>query len=248
MKGYIAVGLTAIAGAALIEAVLVPGLVIGGAAMLAPAYLPSLKRRIKPIVDAVMPNTRKPRRPASPPPAADTGTSLLARLGAGRAVAKTITFRIIVTTLDFTTNYVVIGELTTAAGLSTFNLVVGPVFYLSHEAIWNYLGPPDDAGVDVVVPAAWPGGTIRPDGQKVVAISRALAKTITFRTIATIMDFATNYVVVRDVATAAGLSAFAFVVGPFVYIGHEKLWDYYGGPGPADAPEPKPVKLLTAQV
>jgi hypothetical protein len=37
-------------------------------------------------------------------------------------------------------------------------------------------------------------------------------------------------VVVGDVATAVGLSAFAFVVGPFVYLGHEKLWDYYGSP------------------
>ena len=33
--------------------------------------------------------------------------------------------------------------------------------------------------------------------------------------------------VVADVVTAAGLSAFAFVVGRFVYLGHEKVWDYY---------------------
>ena len=38
------------------------------------------------------------------------------------------------------------------------------------------------------------------------------------------MDFTANYVVVGDLATAVGLSAFAFVVGPFVYLGHEKLW------------------------
>jgi uncharacterized membrane protein len=34
--------------------------------------------------------------------------------------------------------------------------------------------------------------------------------------------------VVGDVATAATLSAFGFVLGPFVYFGHEKAWDYYG--------------------
>jgi uncharacterized membrane protein len=55
-----------------------------------------------------------------------------ATFGIRQALAKTITFRIIVTTLDFTTNYVVIGELTTAAGLSGFALVVGPLFYLVH--------------------------------------------------------------------------------------------------------------------
>ena len=58
-------------------------------------------------------------------------------------------------------------------------------------------------------------------------MSRALAKTITFRTVATIMDFSVTYIVVRDLAVAAGLSAFGFVVGPFVYYGHEKLWDRF---------------------
>jgi len=47
-----------------------------------------------------------------------------------------------------------------------------------------------------------------------LTIGRALAKTITFRTIATVMDFTTIYVVVGDLATTAGLSAFGFVVGP----------------------------------
>ena len=53
------------------------------------------------------------------------------------------------------------------------------------------------------------------------------------------MDFTANYVVVRDLATAAGLSAFAFVVGPFVYLGHEKAWDYFSSRG-------EPVLDLTA--
>ena len=86
----------------------------------------------------------------------------MARLGMRQAIAKTITFRIIVTTLDFTTNYIVIGELTTAAGLSTFNLIVGPLFYLGHEAVWNYLGPDENAAVDFKVPLPqWAGAKER---------------------------------------------------------------------------------------
>jgi uncharacterized membrane protein len=62
-------------------------------------------------------------------------------------------------------------------------------------------------------------------------------------TIATVVDFTTNYVVVGDVATAAGLSAFGFFLGRFVYFGHEKAWDHFwlalraraGGTG-AEAP------------
>jgi uncharacterized membrane protein len=151
----------------------------------------------------------------------------LSGFGLKQAIAKTITFRIIVTTLDFTTNYIVIGELTTAAGLSTFNLFAGPLFYLTHEAAWNYLRPAEDAAIDVQLPYQ-----LRPEpaGWGRFSISRAVAKTITFRTIATVMDFTTNYVVVRDVATAAGLSAFGFVVGPFVYLAHEKVWEHYGSP------------------
>jgi hypothetical protein len=30
--------------------------------------------------------------------------------------------------------------------------------------------------------------------------------------------------------TAAALTAFGFVLGPFVYLGHEMLWDYYSAP------------------
>src|ERR1700719_1711700 len=51
MKQYIAVGVAVVAGAALIEAALIPGLVIGGAAVLAPKLLPKalpmLRRRLK---------------------------------------------------------------------------------------------------------------------------------------------------------------------------------------------------------
>src|SRR6516162_2973785 len=170
---------------------------------------------------------------AAAAPAAPAG------FGIKQAIAKTITFRIIVTTLDFTTNYVVIGELATAAGLSTFNLVAGPVFYLVHETAWNYFGP---AGADVRVPVAKASAA---DGEG-FTVSRALAKTITFRTLATVMDFTVNYVVVGDVVTAVGLSAFAFVVGPFVYLGHEKLWDYYGSPSERTLDPPTPTNLLPA--
>ena len=61
-------------------------------------------------------------------------------------------------------------------------------------------------------------------------ISRALAKTITFRVIASTMDFATNYFVVRHVGSALILSASGFILGPFVYFGHEKAWEYFSTP------------------
>jgi TRAP-type C4-dicarboxylate transport system permease large subunit len=91
MKSYVTVGLSVLAGAALFEAALIPGMLIGGAVVLAPKYLPNLRNAPK--------RPRAQRQELAAPPAAP------ARFGIKQAIAKTITFRIIVTTLDFTTNY-----------------------------------------------------------------------------------------------------------------------------------------------
>ncbi len=61
-------------------------------------------------------------------------------------------------------------------------------------------------------------------------LGRTVWKTITFRAVVTTLDFSTNYWVIGDAVAAAGLSAFAFVIGPFVYIGHELAWERFGGP------------------
>ena len=234
MNRYLAVGLTVVAGAALVEAALIPGVVIGGAAVLAPRYLPKLRRCLAPLLNPGKP--AKPQSRAARPTQAKSAQAQSAfklpvaipgRLGITQAVAKTITFRIIVTALDFTSNLVVLGEVTTAAGLSGFSMVAGPLFYLAHETVWNYYGPSEADGERPAMTVRLPQAIEDMTGRKEITLSRALAKTITFRTLATIMDFTTIYVFVGDPVTAAGLSAFGFVVGPFVYWGHEKAWDYY---------------------
>ena len=241
MQRYLTVGLAALAGVALFEAALIPGVIIGAAAVLAPNVLaPKSRRCARPRSHASADRRDAPRfsLPAlfsvKPAAAAPGGLSIK------QAIAKTITFRIIVTTLDFSTNFLVIGELGTAAGLSAFALVAGPIFYLVHETAWNRFGPAEGA-VDVPALPLFR----RPAGGG-FTINRALAKTITFRTIATAMDFTATYVVVGDVATAAGLSAFGFVFGPFVYLGHEMLWDRYRWLAEPKDVSPRPMKLLPA--
>jgi uncharacterized membrane protein len=253
MKQYVTVGLAVLAGAALVEAALIPGLIIGGAAVLAPKVLPTLRRGVAPLMNGVARNkTNGHIRPAAKRSAQDDVeaqsalAAILPTLGIKQAIAKTITFRVIVTALDFTSNYVVIGEFNVAAGLSTFALVVGPLLYLVHETAWNYFSPGDGAiDVSSLLPrrsdAAGEG-----TGTRDVTISRALAKTITFRTIATAMDFTTLYVVVGDPLTAVGLAAWGFVVGPFVYWGHEKAWEHFTGLEAVGADSEEPMKLLPA--
>jgi uncharacterized membrane protein len=234
MSRYVTLGLTVLAGAALFEVALIPGIALGCAVVLAPKYLPKLGRRLRRPFNPVQ---RRPAPAARPLGQADVDEpAALPELRIGQAIAKTITFRVIVTTLDFTTNYVVIGELQTAAGLSAFNLVAGPLFYLAHETAWNYFGKAGAGDVEVLPPDAKPGSVEWGN----FTISRPLAKTITFRTIASVMDFGLNYVVVGEVATALGLSAFGFVVGPFVYFAHEKAWDHFTTrTEPAQHPAPR---------
>lgn len=246
MKQYIAVGVAVVAGAALIEAALIPGLVIGGAAVLAPRLLPkalpALLRRRK--VGAASP--RRSNTPATGQALVKSQNSLLPRFAMGQAIAKTITYRLIVTTLDFTTNYIVIGELATAAGLSTFNLVAGPLFYFAHEAGWNYLAHPESGVALPLLTSAEEDPERVAVGIGGLTVSRALAKTVTFRTLATIMDFTTNYVVVGNVGQAVILSATGFVLGPFVYYGHEKAWDYFGERGAQVEGVARDTRLLPA--
>ena len=133
------------AGVALLDLALIPGMVIGGAAVLAPNLLPNLGRRLRPMLRSALQQRADPTRPDGAP-----GTALMVvpnRFTIRQAIAKTITFRVIVTSLDFTVNYVVLGEFATAAGLSAFALVVGPLFYLAHETVWNAFGDADRKSV-----------------------------------------------------------------------------------------------------
>jgi uncharacterized membrane protein len=231
------------AGVALLDLALIPGMVIGGAAVLAPSLLPKLRRRLPQMLRSALPQKTGPKAAL---PVGQPGRALIAtpnRFTVRQAIAKTITFRVIVTSLDFTVNYVVLGEFATAAGLSAFALVVGPLFYLAHETVWNYFGDANKR-VDLTIFLRRPDAEDQPAPHRARTISRALAKTITFRTIATTMDFAVNFVVVGDLATAAALSASGFILGPFVYFGHEWAWDRYSSPADAAAELEAPLALL----
>lgn len=150
------------AGGALFEVALIPGMLIGGAAVLAPKYLapkylapkylPKLRRRLQPLFNS----TVRPRtEPVFPLPGRTHVKAPLAiptRFAIKQAIAKTITFRIIVTTLDFTTNYVVVGDLAMAVALSASGFILGPFVYLGHEMAWDYFGSLGERTLDLPAP------------------------------------------------------------------------------------------------
>ncbi len=222
-------------GVALLEAAALPALALGGAAVLAPRLWRELRRRRKSPVVAV----------AAPAPSSDAETRFISLPGLKikQALAKTITYRVIITVCDLGWNYAILGDAAAAAGLSAISLAAGPFSYFLHETGWNRFGAAAGANGLVTVPLpafGWRSSGPRQE-KSTLAMDRSIAKTVTFRTIGTVMEFTTNYVVVRDVSTAAVLSAFGFVLGPFIYLGHEKVWEL------ADAPKsPPPSRLAPA--
>ncbi|MBV8744390.1 MAG: DUF2061 domain-containing protein [Xanthobacteraceae bacterium] len=219
------------AGAAIVEAALVPGLLIGGAAVLAPRLLPrDMMRRWVNQPRRTAPMASTPEALSAPVP--DSGE--LAPFDTWHAVAKTFTYRVIVTTIDFGANYVVIGELAAAAGLSSLSLVAGPIAYFTHEAAWHYFGPasarhanPLEAVVRVPIPGLAESQHNGRAPFTSIKVSRALAKTVTYEAVTGVSEFGANYFFVRDFAAAAGLTAFSMLIAPLVYYVHEKAWDYY---------------------
>src|SRR5271168_3068581 len=94
MKTSIALGLAVVAGAALLEAALIPGIVIGGAAVLAPRYVPLLRRQLWPRGKATSPRRAPPATPVRTLPAVvpEAAPPAPRRFEITQAVAKTITF------------------------------------------------------------------------------------------------------------------------------------------------------------
>ena len=126
--------------------------------------------------------------------------------------------------LEESANYFVLGELATAAGLSSLSLVAGPIAYFAHEAAWHYYGPasarhanPLEATVHVPIPGAMEDDENGRTRFASVKMSRALAKTVTYEGVTAVSEFGVNYFFVRDLAAAAGLTAFSMVIAPFVY-------------------------------
>ena len=246
-----------VAGAAIIEAALIPGLLIGGAAVLAPrllsrSTLSGLGDRLRRTASASAPAPSAPEAHFGEAPASGEPASFDPSFDPWRAGIKTITYRVMVTVADFGANYVVIGELATAAGLSSLSLVAGPIAYFAHEAAWHYYGPasarhsnPLEAMVNVPIPGMAQGGENGRARFAGVRVSRAFAKTVTYEGVTGVSEFSVNYFFVRDLVAAAGLTAFSMVIAPLVYYVHEKAWDFYDATK-ARAPAAPALKLLPA--
>ncbi len=95
-------------------------------------------------------NLLDPGRPL--PPLAQVAPAVAEPEPAGRvprAVWKTLTYRVVATTIDFSTNVMAMGNLVSAALLSTWNTLTGPWIYLGHELAWDYVGTPAEQHLEL---------------------------------------------------------------------------------------------------
>jgi uncharacterized membrane protein len=204
---------------------IVPGLLAGAAVVLAPRYLPGASRKAATLLTGTGRRRVRARRAAAETMAGTQGAAtrpaLAPRLKVTQAAAKTTTFQIVTTGVSFSLSYLFIGNLVTAAALSGIWLIGGPVMYFVHESTWNWFSAADQDGPrrTVSVPAPWWG----PDGK--ITLSRVVAKTMTWRSVAACSDFGLTLLVVGNMTIAVALTATGVVVGTCVFYGHERVWD-----------------------
>ena len=72
-----------------------------------------------------------------------------------------------------------------------------------------------------------------------------MAKTVTYEVVTAVSEFGANYLFVRELAAAAGLTTFSIVIAPLVYYVHERAWDHYDA-NKANPPAAPALKLLPA--
>lgn len=185
--------------------------------------------------------------PATRSDAEETRYISLPGLKIKEALGKSITYRVVITACDLSWNFAILGQAQAAAGLSAISLAAGTVFYFVHETAWNRFAPQDT----VAVPLPAFGSGAPQEERDALEVERSVAKTVTFRAFATVTEFTTNFLVVGDATTAVALTAFGFVLGPFIYLGHEKVWELASAPKqsasePPLAPEsPAPPLVAT---
>jgi uncharacterized membrane protein len=86
---------------------------------------------------------------------------------------------------------------------------------------------PLEAAVHVPIPGVAVVEESGRTGLPGIKVDRALAKTLTYEVVTAGSEFGANYLFVRDLAPAAGLTAFSVLIAPFVYYVLEKAWDYH---------------------
>jgi uncharacterized membrane protein len=127
-----------------------------------------------------------------------------------RALAKTVTWRMLVTISHVINGFIVSGSIVTGLKIAGWSLVINSGLYWLHERIWNWVQwnkKPDD-------------GLFFIDGHP-----RTTTKMITWRVIVNFSNFFIPYFMTGSWGQAAAFLTISVIVNMILYYGHERVWN-----------------------
>lgn len=127
-----------------------------------------------------------------------------------RTLAKTLSWRIILTVSHFVNGFIVTGSIASAAAIAGLSAIINSVLYWAHERIWNW--------------AQWnrkpKDGLMFLDGQP-----RTISKIITWRAVITGSNFVVPWILTGSLGQAAAFMSIAIVVNIAIFYFHERAWN-----------------------
>lgn len=127
-----------------------------------------------------------------------------------RSLAKTLSWRVILTMSHFINGFIVTGSIASAAAIAGLSAVINSVLYWAHERCWNY--------------AQWnrqgKDGLMFVDGQP-----RTISKIITWRAVITGSNFVIPWFLTGSLGQAAAFMTIAIVVNIAIFYFHERIWN-----------------------
>jgi uncharacterized membrane protein len=127
-----------------------------------------------------------------------------------RTLAKTISWRVLLTISHFVNGFIVTGSMASAASIAGLSAIINSVLYWAHERIWNW--------------AQWnrspKDGLMFLDGQP-----RTISKIITWRIVITGSNFVVPWILTGSLGQAAAFMSIAIFVNIAIFYFHERAWN-----------------------
>lgn len=127
-----------------------------------------------------------------------------------RTLAKTLSWRLILTVSHFVNGFIVTGSMASAAAIAGISAILNSALYWLHERAWNW--------------AQWnrkpTDGIMFLDGQP-----RTISKIITWRAVITGSNFVVPWILTGSLGQAAAFMSIAIVVNIAIFYFHERAWN-----------------------
>lgn len=127
-----------------------------------------------------------------------------------RSLAKSITWRIILTTSHTVNGFIVSGSWTTGLQIAGLALVTGSIIYWLHERLWNF--------------AQW-NKTPSETSKFIEGQLRTLGKVASWRVTITLQNFLVAFVLTGSWLSSLGFLGLASIVNSITYYIHERVWN-----------------------